>query len=390
MTRTEFYSNLSLSLSRWLLITDLSADRGIFGQCESSSTTDRCLRLTIKSKRLHLGFNNDDLNGATVIGTSTTIWRHVAFVYDYTNMRQFIYLDGVLEASTAMSGIGVGPYKGNAGQTTIGWVNSSNGFVGSIDHVTVTEGAKTACQILNDATLTAYYPFDTSGSYLDRSMNALHGVANSLTTVSGRVNQAYAFQDSSSYFQSMSFTAYEPDEPFSVSLWVKPHNVNGGTLIHISTGISGQSHSCFDLLGFGLTGQIVGQVFNGYSSCCTNTAGTTFCPCQNTINAGGPILPVNTWTHIVLTYSQSNGVALYTNGTLQDISNPFSSFSSATPDYEIRPYMTVGNPTTTTSNPSCLIGSPSLYPAAYQGAIDELRLYSRELSKNEICSLYHV
>ena len=305
-------------------------------------------------------------------------------------MRQFIYWDGVLEASTASSGVGVGPYKGNAGQITIGWVNGTSAFLGKIDHVSVTSGAKTACQILNDATLTAYYPFDTTGSYLDYSMNTFHGVANSLTTVTGRVNQGYGFQDSLSYFQSMAFTAYEPGEAFSVSLWVKPHNVNGGTLIHISTGISGSSHSCFDLLGLGLTGQIVGQVFDSYSSCCPISPGTTQCPCQSTANVGGPILPVNSWTHIVLTYSSVNGLALYTNGTLQDIHNPFFSFPTTTPDYKIRPYMTVGNPSTTSSVTTCLIGSPSLYPQAYQGVIDELRVYSRELSSNEICSLHHV
>jgi hypothetical protein len=98
---------------------------------------------------------------------------------------------------------------------------------------------------------------------------------------------------------------------------------------------------------------------------------------------------VNTWTHIVLTYSSTNGLALYTNGTLQGVQQPFSSFPTAGPDYKIRPYMTVGNPTTTGSIPGCLIGNPPLSPAAYQGLIDELRLYSRELTKTEICSLFN-
>jgi hypothetical protein len=37
-----------------------------------------------------------------------------------------------------------------------------------------------------------------------------------------------------------------------------------------------------------------------------------------------------------------------------------------------------------------LVGSPSLSPSSYQGLIDELRIYSRELTKTEICSLFHL
>ena len=344
--------------------------------------TDRCLSLSIKNRRLHLAFNNDDLGGTTYISPSAIFWHHVAFVYDYASMHQSIYWDGVLEATTGATGIGVGPYKGTSGSVTIGWVNSGGFFTGRIDHVSVTSGAKTACQILNDATLTAYYPFDVGASYLDSSMNIFHGIANSLITVSGRVNQAYSFQNSLSYFQSVGFTAYSQGEPFSVSLWVKPYYVNGGTLIHLSTGISGSSSACFDLLGFSSTGQIVGQMYRTSSPCCS--------PSATTINVGGPILPVNTWTHIVLTYSSSNGLALFTNGTLRDLTDPFDSFPSSSSDYQIRPYLTVGNPATTSTSTSCLGGTPSLVSTAYQGIIDELRIYSRALTINEICSLFHV
>lgn len=98
-------------------------------------------------------------------------------------------------------------------------------------------------------------------------------------------------------------------------------------------------------------------------------------------------MSVNVWTHIVVTYSSTNGMALYTNGTLQDLSSPFGSFP--TNPYTTAPYMTVGNPRTNGSMPGCTINSPSLSPAAYRGYIDDLRMYSRELTVNDICSLFN-
>ncbi|CAF4735198.1 unnamed protein product, partial [Rotaria sp. Silwood1] len=104
----------------------------------------------------------------------------------------------------------------------------------------------------------------------------------------------------------------------------------------------------------------------------------------------GPVMNTSIWTHIVLTYSSSNGMALYTNGTLRAVDDAFTSFASNTYTSASRPYMTVGNPSTTGSLPAgCLTASPTLSQGHYQGIIDELRVYSRELTISEICSLFN-
>lgn len=97
---------------------------------------------------------------------------------------------------------------------------------------------------------------------------------------------------------------------------------------------------------------------------------------------------VNIWTHIVLTYSSSNGLALYTNGTMYGVTDAFSSFPSST-YYTSQPYVTVGNPRTINSIPTCTTGAPAVSSAAYRGLIDELRIYSRALTITEICSLFN-
>lgn len=215
--------------------------------------------MTITNKRLRISFYNNDLSGTTIINGPSDTWRHVAFVYDYSTRQQLIYLDGALEASTGISSTGVGPYEGSSGEVTIGRTASVTSFTGYIDEVKVSSGAKTACEIYNDASLTVYYPFDTATTYLDMSNNAIHGSAQSLITLPGRVDEAYSFQYSYSYFQSLPFTAYSFKESFSISLWVKPYFVNGGTLLHLSENIDG-STDCFDLLGFSSSGQLIAQL----------------------------------------------------------------------------------------------------------------------------------
>lgn len=98
-------------------------------------------------------------------------------------------------------------------------------------------------------------------------------------------------------------------------------------------------------------------------------------------------MSLNVWTHIAVTYSPSNGMALYTNGVLRDFTGQFDSFPSVL--YTTTPYMTVGNPGTSNSIPACTTNTPALSPAAYRGSIDELRIYSRELTDDDICSLYN-
>ena len=56
---------------------------------------------------------------------------------------------------------------------------------------------------------------------------------------------------------------------------------------------------CVDLLGFSTRGEIV------------VTSGGIL-----PYSVIGPILTVNTWSHVVATYSLTNGIRLYVNGTL--------------------------------------------------------------------------
>ena len=94
------------------------------------------------------------------------------------------------------------------------------------------------------------------------------------------------------------------------------------------------------------------------------------------ITVTGMILPLNTWTHIVSTYSSTNGIRLYMNGIFVGSSNSSTHSASG-----ILMTLTLGN---ALNGINC---TTATVPTSYYGLIDEFRLYSRELTQENICAL---
>jgi hypothetical protein len=100
------------------------------------------------------------------------------------------------------------------------------------------------------------------------------------------------------------------------------------------------------------------------------------------VTATGPVLPLaSSWVLIVQTWSSTNGLNLYVNNTLVSsvVASTFLG-SGTTPNY-----LTLGN---------CLSGcsgcSNGLVSAAgaFTGAIDDWHVYNRELTSDDVCTLY--
>ena len=154
--------------------------------------------------------------------------------------------------------------------------------------------------------------------------------------------------------------------PYSVALWTRPSLVHGSVLLHLSTYSDGNGR-CLDLIGFSSIGHIV---VNGWTD-------------ADVIEIVGPILPADVWTHIVTTFSSTNGFQLFINGTFYNSSSTFT-------------YAGIGNVTILTLgsglqevpyNGSNGCQWKSITPSVYNGSIDEFRVYSRELNSNDIYSL---
>lgn len=120
-------------------------------------------------------------------------------------------------------------------------------------------------------------------------------------------------------------------------------------------------------MGFSSTGAIIGQVLTTSGIVATVT---------------GPILPISStaWVPIVQTWSTTNGLKLYFNGTLVS-SMTASTFlgSGRTPNY-----LTLGGCLSGCGVcPSGQIGASS----SYTGGLDDVRVYLRELTATDVCAL---
>ncbi|CAF4318653.1 unnamed protein product, partial [Didymodactylos carnosus] len=303
----------------------------------------------------------DGVQGGTLFHPNR--WYHIACVYDYNLTAQIVYVNGILDAFASPSG----PYQGTSGVFEIGIATvdygfATNPFNGYMDQVLFTPRAKNAIEILNDATLCAYYSFD-GGSYLDSGPLWINGTGVNVNKTTGRFNEALLFATSLSYFQATGFTLLgTPNQSFSIAVWLNPTTVTGGaTIVHASSLINGTAW-CLPMIGLSSLGEIITQNWN-----------------KSLVSITGPVLPVNVWTHIVETYSFTNGVRMYINGTLYGVTSSFSYLASGVPNT-----ITLGNPlngTNCTSSP--------VIPGQFYGAMDEFRLYSRELNSTDAYSLAH-
>ena len=200
------YINLisrSFTVEAWIYLSSVapSADLDILGECEIGAL-DRCLHYVLRQNKLYLGFLSDDLSGTTTF--TANVWYHVAFVYDYSLNIKSVYLNGILDGISTASGVtpSVGPYLGASGNVTIGSTAIGTGvsyWNGRLDQMSISNRVKTSCEILNDASLIAHFPFDTN--FNDIGPNSMTGTYNSranngLSWVSGQVNQAINFNSS--------------------------------------------------------------------------------------------------------------------------------------------------------------------------------------------------
>ncbi|CAF4488996.1 unnamed protein product, partial [Rotaria sp. Silwood2] len=356
-------SYTSFTFEAWIYYSTTTSDRGIFGQCQCSTCTNQCLYLIMRNNRLYVDFTSNYLSGSTAI--TTTYWYHIAFVYNYETRQQILYLNGVQDAIKSNAQ----PYEGQNGSIHIGSAQTYSTtcyYQSYIDNVALTTRAKSSVEILRDASLMAYYSFDSPNPTVDSGPNGLDGISSNTATVSGRVNQAMRFLgSSSSYFRA--YGLYQVPygvtnaKPFSMTLWINPSSLYNIAIIQMfwSTITSGSWETLLGIYsssGSTTSGQIIVHNFNNYASYLT-----------------GPFVTQNIWTHISLTYSVTNGYTLYVNGVLFGSTGTVSYVQSSTLAYLYIGYTL-----------SC---SGNAVTSSYQGYIDELYIYNRELSQTEVTGL---
>ena len=356
----------SFTVEAWIYATStFSGDNSIFSQCQCTTCPNQCLSLLVRSGRLYMGFGLNDISGLTSLAGTT--WYHVAFVYNYETMQQILYLNGVQDRASSSSA----PYQGQSGVTQIGVSQSSTSqstlFNGYIDNVRVTTRAKSAAEIYNAATLMAYYSFDLPNQVLDSGPNGLHGIQYNTALVAGRVNQAMRFTGTGSFFQAYGFYTLAwgvvSNRPFTIAMWLNPSSTGSSVVIQVSP-FQNSTYSpayIMNLIGFisttgTNTGQLVTQLYAWQS-------------------IFGPYLPLNTWSHVVFTFSSTRGNSQYVNGALVAATGATTSGNV----WGSIMWLQVGY---------AFCWSSAYIPCTgYQGSVDELYIYNRELSASEVWAL---
>lgn len=242
---------------------------------------------------------------------------------------------------------------------------------GIIDRLEITGREKPNCEIFEEASLSAYCNFDSSTFFTDSGPNSLPVVGQSVSLVStGHLNQAISFDGSnSSYVQISDVTSIGiVNRSFSIAFWVRPQSLVG-RLVHVSANSTGFGW-CIPFLGFHANGSLIAHIV-----VTSTTLRAVF----------GPAIPLApAWTHIVQTWSQTNGLRLYIDGALIAVRsiNVGSYAASTTPMY-----VTLGNSLDGATH--CAVGQIGS-PAPFMGDMDEFRIYSRELTADDVCTLYSI
>jgi hypothetical protein len=284
----------------------------------------------------------------------------VAFVYNYATQQQILYVNGYQDSIKSSSS----SYQGTNGSL---WIGASqiyltvSYYTGYIDNVKITTRAKSATEILNAASLTAYFPFDLPNPTYDSGPLGLNGTLNNTAVVSGRVHQAMRFSGSTSYFYAYGFYQISygvaAGKSFSVSFWMNPSVISSCTIIQTAYSLS--NYACDNFFGLyasvGSTAQVMVQSYYGPI-------------------IYGPFVVINTWTHISVTYSLTDGFRLYVNGVYYGSPGTFTYSNSG---YIM--YLQLGY--------AYPCSGSSITNSGYQGSLDEVYVHSRELSQSEVTAL---
>jgi hypothetical protein len=217
--------------------------------------------------------------------------------------------------------------------------------------------------------LVAYFPFN--GNANDASGNGHNGtvVGATLTTDRfGRPNEAYVFGGSATYITAP-FDGIVFSNDFTASVWFNASDIPGGwhTLLHEpSTGLGGD---VFDLV---IPGTTCGCAGPGHLISMASYPGPSF----NWFLDRSEQTPLGTYLQVVITKAGTNAT-MYLNSQVV-VTGPVSNPTSTQPGNTFW----IGRAATQT------IGGDNPAAYAFHGTLDDIRIYNRALSADEVAMLY--
>ena len=228
---------------------------------------------------------------------------------------------------------------------------------------------KNVTEVLNDATLIVNLAFD-SNSLADSGPLTISGTGTGYTfTSSGRVNSALTLSATTAYVQVTGLRRIGTSSwPYSVAIWINPTSLAGGTIMPLSSRTDGAQTSawCLPIMGLTSSGQIQIAI-NSWNG--------------SNVPLTGPTVSLNTWTHVVATYSPTNGERLYVNNVLRANTGAYAFSADGVP-------MTITLGSSLNGTGVCNTGTIQM--GRFYGSLDQFYVYARELTASEVSTLYNV
>ncbi len=315
-------------------------------------------------------------NAVNMSMPNDNLWHQIVATYDGSFSK--IYYDGVLLSTQIIS------FSGNIIQSNILFGldniqgNGNRHWIGTLDDIGIWNRALTQQEITNlynaqipTQNVPAYVPtnglvgwWPFSGNVIDSSGNGNNGINNGALLVSdrfGNVNCAYSFNGSNSFINipdpvnnSLDFLGAS----FSISVWVKSNQTNYMPLVNKQNLSLSNESGDYNLdintpLG---TARLAMGFGSGNGGSCEST---------NSIST-------NNWEHIVAVYNAPNSMDIYING----IHNSSVCYNC-------------------NSAPSVLLNSPQPlrfgkgWQSFFMGALDDIGIWNRALTQQEITGLYN-
>jgi hypothetical protein len=315
-----------------------------------------------------LGITSRYNNGSVVAATSTAAyddgnWHHLCITHDVANSSQKAYVDGNTTPVATLSipsGSWSSSYQSSAkiniGHQFLPQTSTRSEYLnGTIDQVRIFDKALSSSEVTtlygethSSTTISTTDIFDDNSGV---ALYQLDGNANDTGGVSGKFGSAAIFNGSSSRITLP--TSVITQDNFSYSLWMYPTvNYTGSIVRYV---FAHQASS-------GSRGISFGYVIDGWKAIVGNGAN------QKEVTMSSPTL--NTWTHITVTNSTSNGLELFVNGV-----------SQGTDTYTA---LDISN------HSGCALGSRGFSAGDYfHGKIDDVRIYSDELTDDEVGYIYN-
>jgi hypothetical protein len=211
--------------------------------------------------------------------------------------------------------------------------------------------------------LVGYWPFN--GNANDESGNGNDGTVNGATLASDRnggVNKAFSFNGTANFIEVPTLNNLQYN-PITYSVWINP-----SSLVTVNNPLgNGVAIMGRDLCGQGIQGQLMvwNQVNAGINQNIFFYTGNN----GNNLNFSPGL---QSWTHLVFIWDQTDTMKLYANGNM--INSQFCSSASFAPN-GIIPFR---------------IGAGSCNSSGrffWNGKIDDIRIYNRALSASEVAYL---